>query len=81
VINKEINHSHTLNLADVNPTLADFDFAGIPIPGINNRKVTIRSIDPVVSVLSTKTKPKKLTFIGTDGKSYSYLLKGKFICR
>jgi PI-3-kinase-related kinase SMG-1 len=29
-----------------------------------------------LEVLRTKTRPKKLLFVGSDGRRYSYLLKG-----
>lgn len=35
-----------------------------------------RSVDNLVQILPTKTKPKKLAFIGSDGKKYTYLFKG-----
>ena len=38
--------------------------------------LTVRSIENVAMVLPTKTKPKKLIFIGSDGKRYAYLFKG-----
>lgn len=33
-------------------------------------------MDNFVQILPTKTKPKKLAFIGNDGKKYTYLFKG-----
>ena len=38
---------------------------------------TIHSFLPNVSILPTKTKPKKLILLGSDGNQYAYLLKGK----
>lgn len=43
------------------------------LPGI----VTIASFSEQVSILSTKTKPKKLVILGSDGQKYTYLLKGR----
>ena len=37
----------------------------------------MQSFSSVLNVLPTKTKPKKLTIIGSDGLEYPYLLKGK----
>ena len=34
--------------------------------------VTIAKVHNVVQILPTKTKPKKLVFIGSDGKKYVY---------
>lgn len=38
--------------------------------------VTIKSVDNLVQILPTKTKPKKLMFRGSDGQVYTYLFKG-----
>lgn len=38
--------------------------------------IYIRSVDNVVHILPTKTKPKKLAFHGSDGRRYTYLFKG-----
>lgn len=38
--------------------------------------VTVTAFDKQVHILATKTKPKKLTMVGSDGQSYTYLLKG-----
>jgi len=37
--------------------------------------VTIQAILPTVHILHTKTRPKRLTLLGSDGKQYKYLLK------
>jgi serine/threonine-protein kinase ATR len=39
--------------------------------------VTIKSLDPTIDVMSSLVKPKKLVFIGTDGKKYPFLCKPK----
>lgn len=33
-------------------------------------------IEEEVNILSTKTKPKKLSYVGSDGQMYPFLLKG-----
>lgn len=40
------------------------------------RYIYIRSVDAIVQILPTKTKPKKLAFHGSDGRRYQYLFKG-----
>ncbi|KAL2631959.1 hypothetical protein R1flu_016645 [Riccia fluitans] len=39
--------------------------------------VTITAFDEQVAILATKTKPKKLSMVGSDGERYTYLLKGR----
>ena len=46
------------------------------MPGNDGQYVTIHSIVEQCLILSTKTKPKKLFFIGSNGKKYTYLFKG-----
>lgn len=37
--------------------------------------VTIAGVDGAVTILKTKTRPKKLALLGSDGRRYTYLLK------
>jgi PI-3-kinase-related kinase SMG-1 len=39
--------------------------------------ITIASFLEQVAILSTKTKPKKLVILGSDGQKYTYLFKGR----
>lgn len=73
---------------DISPVLAQMKNTVITMPGVEsqNRKnrndsdldrwIYIRSVDNIVQVLPTKTKPKKLAFYGSDGHRYTYLFKG-----
>ena len=36
----------------------------------------IKALEDNLSILLTKTKPKKVCFLGSDGKKYTYLFKG-----
>ena len=38
--------------------------------------IGIRKFEEEVTILPTKTRPKKITLSGTNGKKYPYLLKG-----
>ena len=44
-------------------------------PDSGNGAVTIARIADEVAVLPTKTRPKKLQMVGSDGKTYTYLVK------
>ncbi|GAB6021589.1 Serine/threonine-protein kinase smg1 [Chamberlinius hualienensis] len=71
--------SSVLNMLQISPTLASMKSTGIamPVTQLNAQNlVTIEAIDNVVSILPTKTKPKKLVFYGNDGKRYPFLFKG-----
>ncbi|KAK2716792.1 hypothetical protein QYM36_007065 [Artemia franciscana] len=63
-----------LRLKDISPRLAELKNTKIVLPG--QTTVTISSLDDLVLVLPTKTRPKKLIFKGSDGVNYGYLFKG-----
>ena len=70
-----------LSLADVAPTLAALTGTAIPIPGADGAGAPAGSVPELagvtadVSVLPTKTRPKRLLFAGSDGRQYAFLLK------
>ncbi|XP_050301026.1 serine/threonine-protein kinase SMG1 [Anthonomus grandis grandis] len=71
--------SYSLKMQDISPVLHSVKDTLIAMPGIatNEKKtVTISHVSNVVSILPTKTKPKKLIFYGSDGQTYTYLFKG-----
>nr|NVI76410.1 no-on-and-no-off transient C [Cucujiformia] len=70
--------SYSLKMQDISPVLANIKDTMIAMPGIMTPKttVTISHVSNVVSILPTKTKPKKLVFYGSDGQTYTYLFKG-----
>lgn len=71
--------SYTLKMQDISPVLAAFKNTVIAMPGLATTaktRVTITGVSNHVSILPTKTKPKKLVFYGSDGQTYTYLFKG-----
>lgn len=72
--------SYILKMSDISPILADMKDTVITMPGLHTNqrtvRITIKSIENNVAILPTKTRPKKLVFYGSDGKSYTYLFKG-----
>jgi PI-3-kinase-related kinase SMG-1 len=77
-VHKRMNH--TLKMSDISPVLANLQNTNISMPGVqpshDNDAVYIQSVDEIIHILPTKTKPKKLAFYGSDGKRYTYLFKG-----
>lgn len=66
-----------LSLDSISPKLAGLRSTEIPLPGKDGgHQCTIHSISNSVIVLQTKTKPKKLMFVGSNGRRYPYLFKG-----
>nr|XP_011458374.1 PREDICTED: serine/threonine-protein kinase SMG1-like [Fragaria vesca subsp. vesca] len=80
-------------LSEVAPQLALLSSSDVPMPGLEKQDtvsesdrglsanlqgiVTIASFSDDVAIISTKTKPKKLVILGSDGQKYMYLLKGR----
>ncbi|XP_053678248.1 serine/threonine-protein kinase Smg1 [Anopheles nili] len=73
--------SFFLRLSDVSPNLLRLAHTAIAMPGIDTTHtgqapVLIRSVDNNIQILPTKTRPKKLTFCGNNGRRFGYLSKG-----
>ncbi|PRQ23338.1 putative non-specific serine/threonine protein kinase [Rosa chinensis] len=80
-------------LREVAPQLALLSSSDVPMPGLEKQDtvsesdrglsanlqgiVTIASFAADAAIISTKTKRKKLVFLGSDGQKYTYLLKGR----
>lgn len=83
----------SVTLGDVAPQLAQLSSSDVPMPGLEKHItmsdserelttaiqgiVTIASFSEHVTILPTKTRPKKLVILGSDGQTYPYLLKGR----
>lgn len=75
--------AHPLQMADISPVLAQLRDTAIQMPGVRGGDAAaaggcccIRSVNNMVRILPSKTKPKKLAFHGSDGRRYTYLFKG-----
>ncbi|KAK1162804.1 serine/threonine-protein kinase SMG1-like [Acipenser oxyrinchus oxyrinchus] len=70
--------SYLLRLDEISPRLATMESTEIALPGEVSATdaVTIQSVGNTITILPTKTKPKKLYFLGSDGRNYPYLFKG-----
>lgn len=67
-----------LPLDEISPILAASATQPVPLPGsIVKEPLCITRIDPNVTILKTKTKPKQLHFIASNGQSFHYLLKAR----
>jgi len=71
--------SYLLHLNEISPRLASMAATEIAMPGEVSATdaVTIQSVGNTITILPTKTKPKKLFFLGSDGRNYPYLFKGR----
>ncbi|EGT41634.1 hypothetical protein CAEBREN_10861 [Caenorhabditis brenneri] len=66
---------------EISPYLANLVNSCVPMPGQESvefdRVVSIARVSKQVTILPTKTRPKKLGFIGSDGKQVAFLFKGR----
>ena len=83
MITKQNQSMTSLELSYVSPRLLnvcrDMDLA---VPGTyepNQPIIRISSVNPVVAVIGSKQKPRKLCISGSNGKDYQFLLKGKLM--
>lgn len=83
----------SISFGEVAPQLALLSSTNAPMPGLEKQIVVsepeglldsfhqeivmIASFSEQLAILPTKTKPKKLIIIGSDGLKYTYLLKGR----
>lgn len=83
----------SISFGEVAPQLASLLSSSAPMPGLEKQTmisesernldslhqeiVTIASFSEQLTILPTKTKPKKLVIVGSDGLKYTYLLKGR----
>ncbi|XP_033501746.1 serine/threonine-protein kinase SMG1 [Epinephelus lanceolatus] len=70
--------SYLLHLDEISPRLVSMTTTEMALPGEVSASdaVTIQSVGNTITILPTKTKPKKLLFLGSDGRNYPYLFKG-----
>eukprot|EP00898_Chlorokybus_atmophyticus_P001833 jgi/Chlat1/2650/Chrsp178S02490 len=74
-----------VQLSDLSPALAGLQSVHVPMPALRVAQSTLGSGSSMpllqgfsadVTILATKTKPKKLLLLGSDGQQYPCLLKG-----
>lgn len=78
-ITVQLRHLNSLDLNYVAPNLAVAKNLVLCVPGTydpNGRLIRISSIDPVLQVILSKQRPRKLTMRGDDEQEYVFLLKG-----
>ena len=78
-INKQLPQMTSLDLAYVSPKLLNARDLVLAIPGQyrpGGPVVSIKSVNSTLTVITSKQRPRKCTMVGSDGRDYSYLLKG-----
>jgi len=78
-ISKQLPRMTNLELEYVSPALAAARDLCLSIPGQyrpGRPVVGIQSVENTMTVIMSKQRPRKCTMVGSDGRKYTYLLKG-----
>ncbi|KAL3475819.1 armadillo-type protein [Aspergillus californicus] len=78
-ISRQLPQLSTLDLKYVSPKLKDCSGLDLAVLGTYQSGrpiICIVSFDPILHVLQTKKRPRRMTLKGNDGNSYMYALKG-----
>ncbi|KAL4956134.1 armadillo-type protein [Aspergillus filifer] len=78
-ISRQLPQLSTLDLKYVSPKLKDCTDLDLAVPGTyqsGRPVIRIISFDPILHVLQTKKRPRRMTLKGSDGSSYMYIVKG-----
>mmetsp|Transcript_7922 Transcript_7922/g.11928 ORF Transcript_7922/g.11928 Transcript_7922/m.11928 type:complete len:2546 (+) Transcript_7922:104-7741(+) len=78
-LSKEVQKMSELELSEVSPRLLSAKDMLPAVPGtytVAGPVVKIAGFEPTLKVIDSKQHPRKLKILGSDGKSYSFLLKG-----
>lgn len=78
-ISRQLPQLSVLDLKYVSPKLKDCMDLDLAVPGTyqsGRPVIRIVSFDPILHVLQTKKRPRRMTLKGSDGSSYMYALKG-----
>ncbi|KAJ3227345.1 phosphatidylinositol kinase- protein kinase tor1 [Clydaea vesicula] len=78
-IAKQLPFLTELDLSYVSPKLMSVSNLEVAVPGTyrsGDPVIKISSFEPILTVITSKQRPRKFTMKGSDGKDYQYLLKG-----
>eukprot|EP00007_Cunea_sp_BSH-02190019_P005820 CAMPEP_0174239676 /NCGR_PEP_ID=MMETSP0417-20130205/15613_1 /TAXON_ID=242541 /ORGANISM="Mayorella sp, Strain BSH-02190019" /LENGTH=2416 /DNA_ID=CAMNT_0015318639 /DNA_START=113 /DNA_END=7359 /DNA_ORIENTATION=+ len=79
-INSQLPNLTKLDLQYVSPALQTARDLELAVPGTytanSSNLVRIRRFDPLLSIIKSKQRPRKLSMFGDDGTAYVFLLKG-----
>ncbi|KAJ5176104.1 Serine/threonine-protein kinase tor2 [Penicillium canariense] len=78
-ISRQLPQLSILDLKYVSPRLKDCSGLDLAVPGTYQSGrpiICIVSFDPILHVLQTKKRPRRMTLKGNNGNSYMYALKG-----
>ncbi|KAJ2768670.1 phosphatidylinositol kinase- protein kinase tor1, partial [Coemansia nantahalensis] len=77
---KELATLESVSFKNTAPALLKYRDLKLAIPGTyapGEDPVTIQAIDPQVKIHTTKQRPRQMNMVGSDGKQYVFLIKGR----
>ena len=78
-LTNRLSKKSQLKLNEISTRLSNMKNTYVPLPGNDtdsSQGLFIDSFDELLTILPTKTKPKRLSVIANDGRKYTYLFKG-----
>ena len=75
-ITRNSNYTYSCKVEGGNPRpTMRWKVNDVSMSGVEAKSVTIQGLHDTIQILPTKTKPKKLMFLGSDGRRYLYLFE------
>jgi serine/threonine-protein kinase mTOR len=74
-IHKSVDSMTSFSLSESSPLLRSIHQSPLAVPG-GSGNVSIHSIGDRIAVLNSKQRPRVVVVLGSDGRSFKYLLKG-----
>lgn len=78
-INTQLPHINALDLQTCSPSLHTAQDLDLGVPGtysVTGQAVRIKSFHPVVNIIRSKQRPRKIRIFGENGQEFVFLLKG-----
>ena len=78
-LSNRVNRKNQLKMSEISNVLSKMRSTYVPMPGIDcssGNELLIDSFDEPITILPTKTKPKRISVFANDGRRYTYLFKG-----
>ena len=72
---QKVQKKNQLKMSEISGVLHTMKRTSVPLPGFLG-DLCIESFHNALTILPTKTKPKRIGIYGSDGKKYFYLFKG-----
>ena len=73
---QKVSKKNQLKMNEISGALHSLKGTSVPLPGVGESGTTVAGFDNTLTILPTKTKPKRIGVYASDGPKYTYLFKG-----